>query len=368
MRRRLAVRCDLPGLRLEHVDEQLADGLALDLRVGDAGERRQELRLRLHVDERDVVAVAKQRHHLAAFTEAQQAVIDKHAGELVVDRLMDQHGRDGGVDAARQAADHPAGADLAADFLDRLVPERPHGPVAGAARDVAHEIAQQRGAVGRMRHFEMELGGVEFALLVRDRGDRRVGGRGDGVKALRRLGDPVAMAHPHRIFLALAPHAIEQRAILGHLYFGAAEFAMMAALDLAAKLVRHGLLAIADAEHGQASPVKFRRRQRGVGVKDRGGTAGEDHGPGLHRRKGFARPLERRDLAIDALFAHAPGDQLRDLGTEIDDQDLVVHRGRSPKLNGAASRVCGAEAAMCGAPFLGSSPASNGPRLVKRVS
>jgi hypothetical protein len=40
--------------------------------------------------------------------ETQQAVIDEHAGELLADRLMDQHGRDGGVDAARQAADHLA--------------------------------------------------------------------------------------------------------------------------------------------------------------------------------------------------------------------------------------------------------------------
>ncbi len=55
---------DLLGLLLEHVDEEPADGLALDLGVGHALERAEEQVLRLHVDERDVVAVAEQRDDL----------------------------------------------------------------------------------------------------------------------------------------------------------------------------------------------------------------------------------------------------------------------------------------------------------------
>src|SRR5258708_3312497 len=133
------------------------------------------------------------------------------------------------------------------------------------------------------------------------------------------------MAHPHRIPLALAPYAVEQRTILGHLHLGAAELAVMAALDLAAELVRHRLLAVADAEHRQAGLIELGRRQGGVGVETRSRAAGRDHGPGLHRRKGFARFLVRHNLAIDAVFAHAPGDQLGDLGAEIDDEDFVVH-------------------------------------------
>ena len=35
--------------------------------------------------------------------------------------------------------------------------------------------------------------------------------------------------------------------------------------------------------------------------------------------------LEGMDLAVDPGFAHAPGDQLGDLGTEIDDQQTVGH-------------------------------------------
>ena len=82
---------DLLRLRLEHVDEQLADGLALVLGIGDAGERVEEQLLGLDVDERDVVAVAEQRHDLLGLAEPQQAVVDEHAGELLADRLVDQH-------------------------------------------------------------------------------------------------------------------------------------------------------------------------------------------------------------------------------------------------------------------------------------
>ena len=40
--------------------------------------------------------------------------------------------------------------------------------------------------------------------------------------------------------------------------------------------------------------------------------------------EGFSRLLEGDDLAIDPLLAHASGDELGDLGAEIDDENLVV--------------------------------------------
>ncbi len=101
-------------------------------------------------------------------------MIDEDAGELIADRFMDQHRGDGGIDTARQPANHPALADLLADFFNGLVLERAHGPVAGAARDFAHEIAQDAGAVRRMHDFEMKLRGIEAARLVGDDGDRRI--------------------------------------------------------------------------------------------------------------------------------------------------------------------------------------------------
>ena len=62
-------------------------------------------------------------------------MIDEDAGELVADRLVDQHRGDRGIDAAGQAADHPALPDLRADAGDLGGAEAGHGPGAGQAGD-----------------------------------------------------------------------------------------------------------------------------------------------------------------------------------------------------------------------------------------
>ena len=98
----------------------------------------------------------------------------------------------------------------------------------------------------------------------------------------------------------------------------------MSALDLAAQLLRHRLLAVADAEHRDAGVIDRRRRQWRVGLMHRRRPAGQDHGLWLHFPERVFRLLERYDLGVDALLAHTPRDQLRDLRTEIDDQDFVV--------------------------------------------
>ena len=67
---------------------------------------------------------------------------DKDAGQLIADRLVQQHCSDSGIDAAGQAADHASAADLAADFIDCLSTEQRHRPVAAAAGDIVREIAQ----------------------------------------------------------------------------------------------------------------------------------------------------------------------------------------------------------------------------------
>src|SRR5262249_55436194 len=148
---------------------------------------------------------------------------------------------------------------------------------------------------------------------------------GDGAESLRQPGDTVAVAHPYRVALALAPHALEQRAILDDLDLGAAELAVMTALDLAAQLLRHRLLAVADAEHRNAGLVDLLGRERRVLVEHGGGPAREDDALRPHREERLLGLLERHDLRVDALLAHAPRDELRHLRAEIDDENLVVH-------------------------------------------
>ena len=122
----------------------------------------------------------------------------------------------------------------------------------------------------------------------------------------------------------------------GDLDLGAAELAVMPALDLAAELLRHRLLAVADAEHRHAGLVDRLRRQRRVLGVHRGRSAGQDHRLRLHLLEGLLRLLERHDLGIDLLLPHPPRDELGDLGAEIDDQDFVVRTFRSF----AARRSC----------------------------
>ena len=318
---------DLLRLGIEHVDEQASDGLALEFGIGDAGEFAEELLRRIHMHQRNVVVVPEQVDHGLAFVLAQQAVIDEHAGELVADRLVDQHRGDGGIDAAGQAADHPALADLGADLLDRFLAERAHGPVAGEACDLADEIADQLGAVGRVHHFGVEHQPVIFARLVLDHRERRVRRRAGDDKTRRHFGDAVAMAHPDRMPLAHAPGGIEQPACGLDLDIGAAELAVMAALDLAAELGGHGHLAVADAEHRNAGIEDRLRRARRACLMHRFRAAGEDHRLRLHLREGGFGLLERHDFGIDALLAHPARDQLRHLAAEIDDQNLVMRRG-----------------------------------------
>jgi hypothetical protein len=59
------------------------------------------------------------------------------------------------------------------------------------------------------------------------------------------------VAHPDGLALALLPHAGEQRAIADDFKLCAAELAMLVWLHLAAQLLAHRLLAVADAEHRQ---------------------------------------------------------------------------------------------------------------------
>src|SRR5690606_31643523 len=141
------------------------------------------------------------------------------------------------------------------------------------------------------------------------------------------------MAHPYLMAGAFGPDTVEQRAIGLDLKKGAAEFALMAGFDLTAKLGAHGLLAITDAEHRDAGLEDLLRRTRAADVDGRMRAAGEDNALRPDAVEGFAGRLEGHDLAIGAGLAHAPGNELRDLAAEIDDEDgvgMMVRRHVGP--------------------------------------
>ncbi len=157
-----------------------------------------------------IVMLAEHGDHLRRLVLAHQAMIDQHAGQPVADRFMDQQRGDRRIDAARQAAQHAAIANLRADLFDHLGAVGRHRPIALDADDLVDEIGEQPAAIGRVHHFGVEHCGVIFARLIGSDGKGGVLRGGDDFKTVRQLRHPVAMAHPDRIAAAGFPDAFEQ--------------------------------------------------------------------------------------------------------------------------------------------------------------
>ena len=68
--------------------------------------------------------------------------------------------------------------------------------------------------------------------------------------------------------------------------------------------------------------------RRRLAFDHRGGSARQDDAPGVEFLDlGLVDQLEGVDFAVHPGLAHPPGNQLGDLGTEIDDQQAVGHGG-----------------------------------------
>ena len=136
---------------------------------------RQEALLGVDVDQRDA-ELLERLDHLLGLVQPHQAVVDEDAGQLLPDRAVDQQRRDRGIDAAGEAADHPALADLGADRRDLLGDHRLRRPLLLAAGDLAQEAGQDLGPVGRVDDLGVELDPVEAAVGRLAGGDRRARG------------------------------------------------------------------------------------------------------------------------------------------------------------------------------------------------
>ena len=318
---------DLTRVFLEHVDEKLADGLALLLGVRDALELAKEQIAFIRMDQLHVVMVAEHRDHFLGLVEAEQAVIHEHAGQLVANRLVQQNRRHGRVDAAGEAADHMGRADLFADLGDGFFAVSAHRPVT-LETGVANEVLIERLAVRGVMHLRVELHGVEPALQI---GGDREGGVGRGavdLEARRDLGHVVAVAHPH----LLAPRAVHEPAVeridplFGRGHVGAAEFGgAVTAQNLAAQHVHHDLLAVTDAEDRNPEVENAFRGARRAVVDHAGRTARKDHG---FRRELFQERIGHVligvNFAIDVQLPQAARDQLRHLAAEVDDEKALM--------------------------------------------
>ena len=194
--------------------------------------------------------------------------------------------------------------------------------------DLADEIAQiSLAPSGVCTTSGWNISAVITAPLVGDHGERRIRRHAGDVEARRHRGDAVAVAHPDRMPLARSPrpHRTAARGLRPRHRRGRTRGD--GRLRPRRRAARHRHLAVADAEHRHAGVEDRLRRARRAGLVHRCRAAGQDDRLRLHLAEGRFRLLERHDLAIDALLAHAARDQLRHLAAEIDDQNLVMRRG-----------------------------------------
>ena len=250
-----------------------------------------------------------------------EAGVDEHARELVAHRLVHEGGGDRRVNPARETAQHALAADLRPDLGDGLLDDRRVGPRRAAAAHVVQERLEHLLAAFGVRDLGVELHAVHGAVAILERGDRGAGRRGCDAEAVGGGRDRVAVAHPHD--LLVGQRAEQRRRVSREPQLRGAVLAPARVSHLAAQLLRDELGPVADAEHRHAGVVQRGiERRRVVDVDRRRATREDDplRPPGEHLVQGHRA---RNDLRVHVRLAHAPGDQLRVLRPEVDDEDGV---------------------------------------------
>jgi hypothetical protein len=145
---------------------------------------------------------------------------------------------------------------------------------------------------------------------------------------LRQSGDAIAVAHPDiEQAVAFGIHAvldgIEQLAVAAGADLGVAELVHPAGLHLAAELLRHGLHAVADAEHGNFRIPDGLRCEGGIFLQHRLGAAGEDDAFRIERGHISVADIPGMYFAVNAELANTARDELRVLRAKVEDEDAV---------------------------------------------
>lgn len=148
------------------------------------------------------------------------------------------------------------------------------------------------------------------------------------MEVFRHPGDFVTVAHPYveaeqAVGVDVVFNAVEQTALADHVNAGITELTQLGTFNLAAQLFGHGLHAVADTEDRHAQVENGLRAARAVGFVNRLRATGEDDAFRSEFADRIFVHVERMQFAVHTDFAHAAGDQLGVLGTEVEDQDAV---------------------------------------------
>ena len=331
---------ELARLVGEHVDEGLADRLALRLRIVEALEGCVEPLRRARDSQVEPEVLGEHLLDLLGLAVAKKPVVDEDAVKTRPYRPVEKDCRNGRVHAARKPEDHLVVADLGLHLLDRVVYPRRELPVGVRAADVEDEVREYLLAVLGMDDFRMELDAEEPPLLVAYRGERAVRGLGADLEPAWDRGNAVAVAHPD---YELVGQPLEELVARLDRHLGLAVFAPLARLDLAAELLAHELHAVADAENRNAEiPYAAVDARRSV-FEDAVRPAGEDDALRRVCANLFGGDAEGDDFGVDVLLANPARDQLGVLRTVVE-YKYGVHDGVPP------SAVTSPQSTTCACP------------------
>ena len=311
---------DLLRLGVEDLDEGGTDGLAFGLGIGDTLQLLQEQRPGMdadHVQPHLLIGV----EHLPKLILAQQAVIHEDTGQVVANRLVEQHGSHGAVHAARQAQDDLVVAQLLAKRRHGILHKGGRCPVALASTDAQGEVLEKLRPFLGMEHLGMELHGVGLLAVDGIGGVLHIFGGGDHPSPFRQTGDGVAMAHPH---LAGRAHPLEQRrSPIHHLQHGTSVLAGDGAVDFPTKMMGHELGTVANPKQRQFALDPLQVHVRSLFITHREGASAEDNA--LHMLADGGDLVIGMDFAIDVQLAQTTADQLGHLGAKIEDENHFLH-------------------------------------------
>ncbi len=136
------------------------------------------------------------------------------------------------------------------------------------------------------------------------------------------------MAHPHDF---VDWQITEQQRRTLDVQLGTPVLALARLGDLAAEIAGYELRAVTDAEQRYTGVVHGGIDVGSAGDVHRRRSAREDDRLGLSRQHLHDGHRTRHDLAVDVQLAYAPGDQLRVLRPEVDDEDEVGGVAHAPQ-------------------------------------
>ena len=187
-------------------------------------------------------------------------MVNKNAGEIIADRLVQKQSGNRAVNPAGKGAEHLFITDFGFERINCAGGEGGHCPFALAAADIVYKVPYHLRAERSVHNLGVELNGIEPVLRVFHCGDRANIGFADNLKAERHLPYIIGMAHPANGFRG---DIRKELAAVINLYFNLAVFAGTRG-QLAGEHVRHKLRTVANAHYRYSELKKLAAVKHGV--------------------------------------------------------------------------------------------------------